>query len=176
MATLCLCERLLERKEMVVTAHVLPKYHDALMRKTFNLTSDKLMVGLVASGTDPIAGAGWQGYATVADFLTNGTYPQTEHSTSGTGYSRQQLASVSVNTTGLYTTLVIGTAPYWPASTITAVRAFFYNAAVDTNDTTRLLIAYWDFGGTDSDTGGVFTLNMPTANSIAGALQQFTAS
>ena len=164
---------------MALTAHVLPNVHQVLMTKQLSLNNvDALKGGLVASGTNPNTGgsAAWAGYKTVADFLTNGTYPQTEVSTSGTGYTRQALTSVSVSTTGLFTTLVVGTNPSWAASTISAVAAFFYDAAVDTNDTTRLMLAWWDFGGTNTDSNGVYTLIMPTANSVAGALVQITAA
>lgn len=163
---------------MAVTAHVFPNFHQLLATKQLSYASSPatLKVGLVATGTDPNTGgaAGWDGYKFVADFLTNGTYPQTE--SVGTGYSRQALTSVSVATSGLYTTLVVGTNPSWTTSTISAVRAFFYDTQVGSADASYPLICYWDFGGTDSDTAGTYTLTMPTANSVAGALVQITAS
>jgi len=57
------------------------------------------------------------------------------------------------------------------------VSAFFYDYTAGGNsDTAGLMIAWWDFAGTDSDTAGTFTLTMPSANGVAGALWQITAS
>ena len=167
---------------MALTAHNFPNANQLLMTKTWNLNAtDTIVVGLIASGTFNWV-AGTYPYATVTDFLNNagsgGGGALTEVSTSGTGYTRQALTSVSVSTTGLYTTVVAGANPSWAASTISAKYAFFYvGATANTNDaTTNRLLAAWDFGGTNTDSNGVYTLVMPTANAVAGALVQITAS
>jgi len=172
---------------MAVVAHNFPNANQLLMTKTWNWNnSDTHVVGLIATGTFNWV-AGTYGYTTVAQFLANagtGGGGSLVEST-GTGYARQALTSVSVSTSTLYTTLVVGTNPSWAASTISAKYAFFYDAApatgstaiATTNDaTTNQLIAYWDFQGTNTDSNGVYTLLMPTANAVAGALVQITAA
>lgn len=164
---------------MTVTAHIFPNFVTAMGSHSVNLSTDTLKCGLVASGTDPNTGgaAGWDAYTTVANFLTNGTYPQTEVSTSGTGYTRAALATVGWSLSGLYTTLTVSVNPSWATSTISAVRAFFYDyTAGGSSDTAGLMMCYWDFGGTDSDSAGTYTLTLPTANAVTQALLQYTAS
>jgi hypothetical protein len=116
----------------------------------------------VASGTFNWVAA-TEAYVTVSDFLTNagasGGGALTEVSTSGTGYTRQSLTSVTATNSGLVTTLTCAN-PSWAAATFSANYAFFYDAVTDTNDTTRLLICYWDLGGTDTVSSGTFTLNI----------------
>ena len=169
---------------MALTAHVFPAWQQACMNGKVDIagtTPDTLKVGLISAGSAALATAGaaaWDGYTTVASFLTNGTYPLTEVlTTGGTGYTRQALTSVSVNLTGLYTSLVVGTNPSWYASTISAVGAFFYDyTAGGSSDTAGLMIAWWDFAGTNTDSNGVYTLVMPTANAVANVLWQVTAA
>jgi hypothetical protein len=159
---------------MAAAAHVYPNAVQNIATKTENWNnSDTLKVGLVASGTYAW-NATSQGHSTVANFLagdgTNGAL--TEVSTSSTGYSRQALTSVSVSTSGLVTKLTCATVSWTATSNWSALYAFWYDAAVDTDDTTRKLICYWDFGGTVSVVnGGNFTLTI-NANGIV----TFTAS
>lgn len=153
---------------MAAAAHVYPNAVQNIATKTENWNnSDTLKVGLVASGTYTWITAS-QGQSTVANFLagdgSNGAL--TEVSTSGTGYTRQALTSVSVATSALVTKLTCATISWTATSNWSALYAFFYDAAVDTDDTTRKLIAYWDFGGTVSVvSGGNFTLTI-NANGI----------
>lgn len=163
---------------MTAAAHVFPNAVQNIAAKSekWTSTADTLKVGLVGSGTFNWV-AGTQSYATVSDFLTNagsgGGGALTEVSTSSTGYSRTALTGVTFTTTGLVGTLNCTSPISWTAtSNWSALYAFFYDAAVDTNDGTRELIAYWDFGGTVSVvSGGNFTL---TIN--ASGIVTFTSS
>lgn len=142
---------------MAVTAHTFPSYYQALGTKKINLTSDTLQVLLVASGVYAWNSTA-QAAVTVHDFLTaNGTL--TEVSTSGTAYTRLSLSGVTYTTTGLVTTLTC-TSPSWGSSTIAAEYALFFDNTVGGSDTTNQVICYWDFGGTDSSSAGIFSLNV----------------
>lgn len=148
---------------MAVTAHAFPSLTQSMGTKLFSLNNvDTLKVGL-ASGTFnwPGTGNSTAGYTTVAQFLANagsgGGGALTEEA--GAGYSRQSLTSVTFTTTGLVNTLTCAN-PSWTGATFSDKYAFFYDAAVDTNDTTRLLMCYWDFGGTQSTTAATFTLTI----------------
>lgn len=130
-------------------------------------SSTKLVAGLVHVGSTFNWVASSQAYATVADFLTNAGASAggllTEEA--GSGYSRQVLTSVTCTTSGLVTTL--SCAPLvWTTSTISSVYLFVYDKTTDTNDTTRKLLCYQDFGGTETDTAGTFTFT-PNAAGIA---------
>lgn len=146
---------------MAVTAHVFPSATLKAATKVWNLGSggDTLKVGLATGTFNWVAAT--EAYVTVSDFLTNagsgGGGALTE--TAGTGYSRQTLTSQTVTDTGLVTTLTCAN-PSWTSSTFSAAYAFFYNAVVDTNDTTRNMICYWDLGGTDTVSSGTFTLTI----------------
>jgi hypothetical protein len=155
-------------------AHVYPNATLNIANKAekWTATSDTLKVMLVASGTYTWNGTS-QAHQTVSDFLAgSGGGAMTEVSTSSTGYTRQSLASVTFTTTGLVNTLTCSNLVWTATSNWSALYAVFYDAAVDTNDGTRELICYWDFGGTVSVvTGGNFTL---TIN--ASGLVTYTAS
>jgi hypothetical protein len=142
---------------MAVTAHVFPKITENMGKKNINFSSDALDVLLIASGTYTW-GATPETQAFVSDFLGgDGTHGAlTEVSTSGTGYARQALGSVSFSSSGLVTTLTCAN-PSWASATFSAVYALFYDNAPST-DATRQIIAYWDLGGTQSVTGATFTL------------------
>lgn len=155
---------------MAAAAHVFPNATQNIANKAekWTATADTLKVGLVASGTFnwPGTGNSTAAYQTVADFLANagagGGGALTEVSASGTGYSRLALTSVAFTTSGLVNTLTAASPISWTAtSNWSAVYAFFYDAAVDTSDSTRELVAVWDFGGTVSVvSGGNFTLTI----------------
>lgn len=153
---------------MTVTCHVFPSLVWQLGAKAVNLTTDSLYVGLIASGTYNFAASSGTAPEHVSTFLagdgTNGAL--TEVSTSGTGYARQLLTSVAVSpgsdtyTTGTTYTLTCAN-PSWAASTISAKYAFFYdNTFGSSTDSTNLILAYWDFGGTNSSSSGSFTLTI----------------
>ena len=145
---------------MAVTAHAFPSMTQNMGTKAFNLNnSDTLKVGL-ATGTFNWVTA-TQAYTSVSDFLGNagsgGGGALTEEA--GSGYSRQTLTSVTFTQSGLVNTLTCAN-PSWSSATFSDKYAFFYDAVVDTNDTTRKLLCYWDFGGTQSTTAATFTLTI----------------
>jgi hypothetical protein len=162
---------------MAAVAHVFPNAVKNIASKVENWAtgSTELKVGL-ASGTFnwPGTGNSTAGYLTVADFLANagsgGGGALTEVSASG--YVRTALSGVSLTTSGLVVTLTCSNVSWTAGANWSAQYAFFYDTTVDTNDTTRQLVCYWDFGGTVSVvTGGNFTL---TIN--ASGLVTFTSS
>jgi len=154
---------------MAVTAHTYPKFYLGLGQKTIDLATDSLAVGLIASGTYAW-NATSQAHEYVSDFLAgSGGGALTEVSTTSTGYTRQALASVTWTVTGLVASLGCAN-PAWADSTISAVYAFFFDNT-PTTDATRPLLAYWDLGGTVSDSAGSFTLDI-----AAGGLISVTAS
>lgn len=148
---------------MAAAAHVYPNATQNIAAKAekWTATSDTLKVALIASGTYTWNSTS-QAHQTVTDFLAgSGGGAMTEVSTSGTGYTRSSLASVTFTTTGLVSTLTCANITWTATSNWSALYAVFYDAAVDTNDGTRELVCYWDFGGTVSVvSGGNFTLTI----------------
>ena len=97
---------------MAVTAYFQPKFENTqLGSKKVNLSTDTLQVGLIASGALAARGTS-ETYQTVADLLANNGSALTEVSTSGTGYTRQALTSVSYTESGLIVTLTAAN-PSW---------------------------------------------------------------
>lgn len=139
-----------------------PKFEKHLANKSVNLvtpTIDTLKVGLIASGTLAARGTS-EGYEFVSDLLANNGSALTEVSTSGTGYTRQNLASVTYTVSGLVVTLSAAN-PSWPAATFSTVYGFCWDeTASSATDATRPLICIWDFGGTQPVTAGTFTLTI----------------
>ena len=165
---------------MTAAAHIFPNAIKNIASKVENWASGttELKVGLAGTGAQtfnwPGTGNSTAAYQTVSDFLTNsgsgGGGALTEVSASG--YSRQALTSVTLTTSALVVTLSAATMSWTAAANWTAQYAFFYDTTVDTNDTTRELVCYWDFGGSVSVvSGGNFTL---TVN--ASGIVTFTAS
>lgn len=145
---------------MAVTAYFQPKFENTqLGAKKVNLSSDTLTVGLIASGTLAARGTS-ETYQTVADLLANNGSALTEVSTSGTGYSRQNLASVSYTESGLVVTLTAAN-PSWAAATFSTVYGWLHDETASSGtDATRPLLAIWDFGGSQSVSGATFTLTV----------------
>lgn len=157
---------------MAATQHFFPKFESTqLGLKTVNLTSDTLNVGLIASGTYTW-GATPEGQEFVSDFLGgDGTHGAlTEVSTSGTGYTRQALTSVTLSASGEVVTLTSAN-PAWSSATFSTVYGFIYDASVGGSDSAHPIILYWDFGGSQSVSGATFTI---TVN--ASGLVTWTAS
>lgn len=148
---------------MAAAAHVFPNFTQVMGTHSVNLSSDTLKVGL-ASGTFNWVAA-TQAYTTVSQFLTNsgsgGGGALTEVSYSGASpASRVTLSGVSFTDTGLVSTLT-ATNPSWTTATWSTTYAFWYDyTAGGSSDTAGLLIAYWDFGGTQTVAGQTFTLNI----------------
>ena len=156
---------------MTAAAYFQPKFLTAhLGAKLVNMTTDTWKVGLIASGTLAARGTA-EGYEFVSDLLANGGSALTEVSTSGTGYSRQNLASVSFSQAALVDTFTASN-PSWTSATFTAAYAWIHDeTASSASDATRPLIAIYDFGGPQSVSGSTFTL---TVN--ASGLLTFTAA
>jgi hypothetical protein len=154
---------------MALTPHVWPNVDQASLSKTLNLNNgDNLFVLLISSVSTFTWVASSEAYTTNSQFLTNAGSGAggalTEVSTSGTGYTRQQLTGVALTTSGLVTTLTCNN-PTWPSSTISAKYAMFFDAGTggngtSANDGTNVPLAYWDFGGTNSSSSGSFTLTI----------------
>lgn len=128
-------------------------------------------MGLIASGTYTW-GATPEGQQYVSSFLAgDGTHGAlTEVSTSGTGYTRQAATSVTYTASGEIVTLTSANFS-WSSATFSTVYGFLYDATVGSGDSSHPIIAYWDFGGSQSASSTTFTL---TVN--ASGLVTWTAS
>lgn len=145
---------------MTVQGYFQPKFEqNHLGKKLVNLSTDTLTVGLIASGTLAARGTS-EGYEFVSDLLANGGSALTEVSTSGTGYTRQNLTSVTYTESGLVVTLSAAN-PSWAAATFSTVYGWLHDETASSGtDATRPLIAIWDFGGAQSVSGNTFTLTV----------------
>lgn len=145
--------------------HFFPVFQSLLSTKVINLTTDTFMAGLIASGTFTW-GSTPQTYEYVSQFLagdgTDGAL--TEVSTSGTGYSRLALPSVSFSTSGEVNTFTCNNV-IWNPATFSASYAFFYDATVGSGDSSHPILAYWDFGGSEPASNTPFTLS-PNASGL----------
>jgi hypothetical protein len=154
---------------MAATQHYFPEFEGQLATKAINLTSDTLTMGLIASGTFTW-GATPEGYTYVSSFLAgDGTHGALTE-VSGGSYARLNLSSVTYTTSGETNTLT-ATNPAWSTVTFSAVYAFLYDASVGSGDSSHPVIAYWDFGGTQTVTSATFTLQLG-----ANGLVQWTSS
>lgn len=165
---------------MAVSAFVYPSFIDALNAKTVAVTTDTLKVMLISAGTYT-----WnttsQAHVHVSDFLAgSGAGAMTETSTSGTGYTRQTLATVATSdvfsTPHTYTSLTVSTAPNWTSASFSTTYAVFFDNTIGGTDSTNQLVAYWDLGGTQTVTASTFTLSLATANTVANTLVQWTSN
>ncbi len=138
---------------MTAAAYFQPKFEqNHVGKKLVNLSSDTLTVGLIASGTLASRGTA-EGYEFVSDLLANGGSALTEVSTSGTGYTRQNLASVTYTVSALVVTLTSAN-PSWTSTAFTTVYGWLHDETASSGtDATRPLIAIWDFGGTQTASG-----------------------
>lgn len=145
---------------MPAASHYFPVFETLMGTKTVNLSSDTLTVGLIASGTFTW-GATPEGYEYVSQFLAgDGTHGSlTEVSTSGTGYTRQNLTSVSFSAAGETVTLTSAN-PSWSSAAFTTVYGFVYDATVGSGDSSHPIILYWDWGGAQSPAGITWTITL----------------
>lgn len=143
---------------MAVLAYFQPKFEqNHLGKKLVNLSTDTLTVGLIATTGLAVRGTS-ENYEYVSDLLANGGSALTEVSTSGTGYTRQNLTSVTYTQSGLLVTLSAAN-PNWAGSTFTTYYGWLHDeTASSATDATRPLICIWDFGGAQSVSGAPFTL------------------
>jgi hypothetical protein len=156
---------------MAVTAHIFPNYTQVM--GTFHSagtgqvaltgTPNTIKVGLATGVFNWVAAT--EAYTTVSQFLTNagsgggGALTEVVY-TGASPASRQTLSGVSYSTTGLVNTFT-ASSPSWTGATWTAAYAFFYDfTAGGSSDTTGLMIAYWDLGGSQSVAANTFTLTI----------------
>lgn len=145
---------------MAAVAHYFPVFESLLAANTVKPTTDTLTIGLIASGTFTW-GATPEGYEYVSQFLagdgTNGAL--TEVSTVSTGYSRQNLTSVTLTRSGENYTLSAAN-PSWASATFSTVYGFLFDTTVGAGDSTHPILAYFDWGGAQSVSGATFTLTI----------------
>lgn len=156
---------------MVAAFYYQPKFERShLGLKLVNLNTDTLKVGLIA--TSGLAARGTsEGYEFVSDLLANNGSALTEVSTSGTGYSRQNLTSVAYTVSGLVVTLTAAN-PSWSGATFTAYYGWLHDETASSGtDATRPLICIWDFGGAQTVSGFPFTLNVSGSGLVTWTAQ-----
>jgi len=145
--------------------HFFPIFQSLMSTAKINLTTDTFKAGLIASGTFTW-GPTPQSYEYVSQFLagdgTDGAL--TEVSTSGTGYARAVLPSVTFSTSGEVNTFTCGNI-IWNPATFSASYAFFYDASVGSGDSSYPVVGYWDFGGSEPVSNTAFTLS-PNASGL----------
>ena len=151
---------------MALAAYYQPIFEqNHALKKGINLATDTLVVGLIASGTLASRSV-TQGYEFVSQLLANGGSALTEVSTSGTGYTRQNLSSSSLTVSALVTTFTCAN-PSWTSATFTTVYAWIHDeTASSATDATRPLLAIFDLGGAQIVSGSTFTLTV-NASGIA---------
>jgi hypothetical protein len=137
---------------LAVTGHVYTKQLLALGSKLENYTSDTFKILLLSAYTPAV-----DTHEFVSDVLGAGT------EASGTGYvaGGQSLASVTFTASGHVYTFTAGTNPSWNASggSLAAAYAVLADTSPGSNATNPVL-AYWDFGGTQTATNSTFQLTI----------------
>lgn len=145
---------------MALTGYSQPKFTlNHLGAAKVNMSTDTFEFGLIASGTLAARSVS-EGYEFVSDLLNNNGSPLTEVSTTGTGYTRQNLASVSWSYTGLVATFTAAN-PAWDSATFSTVYGWIHDETASSGtDATRPLLTIFDFGGSQSVSGATFTLEV----------------
>ena len=138
---------------MTATAYFQPKFEqNHLGKKLVNLSSDTLTVGLIAT-SGLAARSVAENYEFLSDLLANNGSALTEVSTSGTGYTRQNLTSVTYTQSGLLVTLSSAN-PSWSALGFTTFYGWLHDETASSGtDATRPLVCIWDFGGSQTASG-----------------------
>lgn len=157
---------------MAVNAYFQPLFEqNHTGKKLVNLSTDTFNVGLIASGTLAARGTS-ENYEFVSQLLANNGSALTEVSTSGTGYSRQALTSVSFTQSALVVTFTASN-PSWPAATFSTVYGWIHDETASSGtDATRPLVCLWDFGGTQTVTGSTFTLSVNASGLVTWTAAQ----
>jgi hypothetical protein len=145
---------------MTSTAYFQPTFEqNHVGKKLVNLSSDTFNFGLIASGTLASRGTA-EGYEFVSSLLANGGSALTEVSTSGTGYTRQALTSVTYTVSGLVVTFTAAN-PSWTSATLSTVYGWIHDETASSGtDATRPLVCIFDFGGAQVVSGATFTLTV----------------
>ena len=156
---------------MAATPYFQPKFEqNHLGKKLVNLSTDTLNVGLIATNGLAVRGTS-QNYEYVADLLANNGSALTEVSTSGTGYTRQSLTSVTYTQSGLLVTLQ-SASPAWAGAAFTTYYGWLHDeTASSATDATRPLICIWDFGGAQS-ASGTWTLSVNASGLVQWQVTQ----
>lgn len=150
---------------MVAVQHYFPVFESSqLGLKAANLTTDTLTFGLIASGTFTW-GATPEGYEFVSQFLAgDGTHGALTEVTGG-NYARVNATSVTLTASGEVVTLT-SASPIWANATFSCVYAWLYDASIGANDAAHPIIAYWDFGGTESPSAVPFQLGVSASGLV----------
>lgn len=141
---------------MTVTPYYQPYFiQAALGLKTANLSTDTMVVGLIA--TSGLAARGTsQGYQYVSQLLANNGSALSE--VAGGGYARQNLATVGWTISGLVCTYTAAN-PSWNPATWTAYYAWIHDETDSSGtDATRPLMCIFDLGGASTVAGQPYTL------------------
>lgn len=151
---------------MTATPYFQPLFEqNHLGKKLVNLSTDTLTVGLIATA-GLAARSVSQNYEFVSQLLANNGSALTEVSTSGTGYTRKNLSSVTYTQSGLLVTLN-SAGPSWSGTSFTAAYAWLHDeTASSATDATRPLIGIWDLGGVQTASG-----TWSLAASVSGLFQ-----
>jgi hypothetical protein len=91
---------------------------------------------------------------------------------SGSGYTTGGFALTNVSA-ALYTDTAVVTFsanPVWNPSTLSAIAGVIYTTD-STKGTAGRTVAVFDFGGTQTDSNGSFTVNLPTAAAATGLIR-----
>jgi hypothetical protein len=159
---------------MAEEAYFQPSFVQAFMGQPSsehpNLTSDTFVTmlyatsGLAARGTS-------EGFEYVSQLTANGGSALTEVSTSGTGYSRQDLTSVSWTYSGLVVTFTAAN-PSWSSATFSCYYAAIYDGSIGSGDSTYPLMMIFDLGGVQTVTGATFTLAVNASGLFTATMAQ----
>ncbi len=149
-------------------AHLFPYAAQQIQEKAISLTSDNIYCMLIASGTVPDA-SDWTAYQFLADFTGNGDFPQTEVSATGYTAGGQLLTTKTVTYAGLTVTWSFDN-PVWAASSISAIRAVFYDKSVGAGPTSYPLLVWDDFGTTVLSASGLWTYQVATGGLLSSII------
>jgi len=131
------------------------KYYDSLNKKTIDWVNDAIKVALYTSSLAP---------AQSADQFWDAA-PYTTNEVSGTGYTAGGQAVASKTNVASTLKYVLSAAnPSWTTATFTTAFAVIYDSTPASN---KPLIAYIDFGGSQTVTAGTFTISVDVTNGLS---------
>ena len=130
-------------------------------KKLVNMSTDTFIFGLIAGPSGDLAARTvTEGYEFVSQLLANNGTALTEVSTVGTGYTRQDAASIAWSFAALINTFTCAS-PEWNPATFTACYGWIHDETASSGtDATRPLLAIYDFGGPQSPSGVPFELTV----------------